>query len=410
MSKSEQRAPERCGAGQPAPEQGRPQRYVAGGSDGAAPPVVAEILRGRAPGVDVLVESRIRGTVVGLDPTGAVLLAAGDPSAVISPRSTVKPMQAVGMLTAGLDVVFGATPVGPAVPGVSGGGSAAAGGIPPELLAIVASSHSGEPEQVAAVRAVLAAAGRGPSDLACPPDLPLGHLAHERHLAAGGGPERLLMNCSGKHAGMIACCAGSGWPVSGYLEPDHPLQLRIRAAIEELVGGPVTAPAVDGCGAPLFGVPLLGLVRGMRELALAAAGPAGPAGPAGAGPAGVGPVGTASPRQRVAAAMRAFPARVGGPGRPDTELMLAVPSLIAKDGAEGVSVAATSAGFAAAVKIEDGSQRAAMPVLIAALRYLGAFGADPDADLARVEELGTPKTFGGGAEVGVLRVVLSPGT
>ncbi|ONH54894.1 L-asparaginase [Frankia sp. CcI49] len=383
---------------------------MAGGSDGAAPPVVAEILRGRAPGVDVLVESRIRGTVVGLDPTGAVLLAAGDPSTVISPRSTVKPMQAVGMLTAGLDVVFGATPVGPAVSGVSGGGSGAAGGaaggIPPELLAIVASSHSGEPEQVAAVRAVLAAAGRGPSDLACPPDLPLGRLAHERHLAAGGGPERLLMNCSGKHAGMIACCVGSGWPVSGYLEPDHPLQQWIRAAIEELVGGPVTAPAVDGCGAPLFGVPLLGLVRGMRELALAAAGPAGPAG---AGPVGPGPAGTASPRQRVAAAMRAFPARVGGPGRPDTELMLAVPSLIAKDGAEGVSVAATSAGFAAAVKIEDGSQRAAMPVLIAALRYLGAFGADPAADLARVEELGTPKMFGGGAEVGVLRVVLSPG-
>ncbi|WP_066067298.1 asparaginase [Frankia sp. EI5c] len=332
-------------------------------------------------GVDVLVESRVRGTAVVLDPAGAVMLSVGDPSAVISPRSTVKPMQAVGMLTAGLDRAF----AGLRAPGSGAPGEAP--GIPAELLAIVASSHSGEPEQVAAVRAVLAAAGRAPDDLACPPDLPLGRLAQQRHLAAGGGPERLLMNCSGKHAGMLACCAGSGWPTEGYLDPAHPLQRRIRAVVEELVGGPVAATAVDGCGAPLFGIPLLGLARGMRAIAVAGTGPA-------------------SPRQRVAAAMRAFPARVGGLGRADTELMLAVPSIIAKDGAEGVTVAATSAGFAAAVKIEDGSQRAAMPVLIAVLWHAGAFHADAGADLARLAELASPPVLGGGVEVGALRVVL----
>lgn len=367
------------------------------GCAAGVPPVVAEVLRGRASEADVLVESRIRGTVVGLGPDGTVELSVGDPGAVISPRSTVKPMQAVGMLTAGLDRAF------------DPGGR----GIPPELLAIVCSSHSGEPAQLAAVRAVLAAVGRTPADLACPPDLPLGRLACERHLAAGGGPEPLLMNCSGKHAGMIACCVASGWPVDGYREPDHPLQRRIRASIEELVGGPAAGTAVDGCGAPLFGIPLVGLARGMRRIALAASEPP-------------------SPRQRVAAAMRTFPDRVGGPGRTDTELMLAVPWIIAKDGAEGVSVAATASGHAAAVKIEDGSQRAAMPVLVAALRRLGAFHA-PDAanvpdvadlaegaavadvpgvaagvDGARLAAIGVPKVLGGGVEVGRLRAFLAP--
>ncbi|WP_018500367.1 asparaginase [Parafrankia discariae] len=349
----------------------------------AAPPVVAWIERDTGDDT-VLVESRIRGTVVGLDPTGAVVLAVGDPTAVISPRSTVKPLQAVGMLLAGLDAAFG--------PG---------GGIPPELLAIVSSSHSGEPEQLAAVRAVLAAAGCGEDALACPADLPIGRLAHERHLAAGGGPERLLMNCSGKHAGMIATCVAAGWPVAGYTAPAHPLQRRIRATIEELTGATIESTAVDGCGAPLFGVPLLGLARGLRGIALAAAGPS-------------------SPRQRVAVAMRAFPELVGGPGRPDTELMLAVPWIIAKDGAEGVTVAATATGYAVAVKIEDGSQRAAMPVLVTALRRIGALdpGAVPGAgtgpapaaspDVGRLDALSAPVVLGGGVPVGRLRCS-SPG-
>lgn len=324
----------------------------------------------------VLVESRIRGTVVGLDPAGAVVLSVGDPTAVISPRSTVKPMQAVGMLLAGLDAAF-----------------ERGGGIPSELLAIVSSSHSGEPEQLAAVRAVLAAAGRGEDALACPADLPIGRLAHERHLAAGGGPERLLMNCSGKHAGMIATCVAAGWPVAGYTDPAHPLQRRIRTVIEELTGATITATAVDGCGAPLFGIPLLGLARGMREIALAAAGPR-------------------SPRQRVAAAMRAFPALIGGPGRPDTELMLAAPWIIAKDGAEGVTAAATATGYAVAVKIEDGSQRAAMPVLVAALRRIGALdptpgpGAAVGLDAGRLDALAAPSVLGGGVPVGRLRPFL----
>ncbi|WP_041255022.1 asparaginase [Frankia sp. EAN1pec] len=393
---------------------------------GVAPPVVAWIERDTATDRDtdrdtdtdtgmatVLVESRIRGTVVGLDPAGAVVLSVGDPTAVISPRSTVKPMQAVGMLLAGLDAAFGSgagaasraaavSGAGDPASGVGdsdsghpdcGAASERGGGIPSELLAIVSSSHSGEPEQLAAVRAVLAAAGRGEDALACPADLPIGRLAHERHLAAGGGPERLLMNCSGKHAGMIATCVAAGWPVAGYTDPAHPLQRRIRAVIEELTGATITSTAVDGCGAPLFGIPLLGLAHGMREIALAAAGPR-------------------SPRQRVAAAMRAFPALIGGPGRPDTELMLAAPWIIAKDGAEGVTVAATAAGYAVAVKIEDGSQRAAMPVLVTALRRIGALdptpgpGAAVGLDAGRLDALAAPAVLGGGVPVGRLRPFL----
>jgi L-asparaginase II len=158
------------------------------------------------------------------------------------------------------------------------------------------------------------------------------------------------------------------------------VQRAIRAAVEDLAGEPASAVAVDGCGAPVFAVSLVGLARAFRVLATAPAG---------------------SPEQRVAAAMRARPDLVGGAGRTDTELMRAVPGLIAKDGAEGVTVAATRDGRAAAVKIEDGAKRPAVPVLVAVLDRLGGL---PTADRARVATLAAPPVLGGGRPVGAVRV------
>jgi L-asparaginase II len=326
------------------------------------------------------VESRHRGTVIGLDAGGLPALAVGEPERPVFPRSSAKPLQAVGMLRAGLDAVFSAA-----------GGA----GIPADLLAVVAGSHSGEPAHLAAVQAVLAAAGVGEDALRCPADLPLSASAAENELRAGGGRRKLLMNCSGKHAGMIATCVAAGWRVDGYPDPDHPVQRAIRVAVEDLTGEPARAIAVDGCGAPLFAVPLVGLARAFRGLATAPAG---------------------TPEHQVAVAMRTHPDLVGGSGRTDTELMRAVPGLIAKDGAEGVTAAATPDGRTVAVKIEDGGKRSAMPALVAALDRLGVTpgGAPggPDApdglpaiDRNRLSALAAPSVLGGGRPVGAVRVI-----
>lgn len=279
-----------------------------------------------------------------------MLLAVGVVDRPLFPRSANKPLQAVGMLEAGWQ------PAGQ-----------------PEL-ALAASSHSGEARHVALVHQVLA--GLTEDDLGCPPQLPLGEAAARAVLAAGGGPTRGRMNCSGKHAAMLATCVARGWPTPGYLAVDAPLQKALTATVERLAAEPVRHVAVDGCGAPQHALTLHGLAGAYGRLVQAPAG---------------------SRERRTADAMRAHPELVGGTDRDVTLLMQGMPGLLAKDGAEGVYAAALPDGSAVALKIDDGAARARVPVLVAALRRLGATGDVLDA-------LATLPVLGGGRPVGEVRV------
>jgi L-asparaginase II len=184
------------------------------------------------------------------------------------------------------------------------------------------------------------------------------------------------MNCSGKHAGMLATCVANGWPVQTYLDLDHPLQQALTATVARLAGEPVAHIAVDGCGAPQHGLTLRGLARAFTALVDA-------------------PPGT--PERRTADACRAQPELLGGAGREVTAVMRAVPGLLAKDGAEGVYAAAAPGLGAVALKVEDGAWRAAPVLLAAALRVLGAQPSDALTALER------PPVHGRGAVVGELR-------
>jgi L-asparaginase II len=322
-----------------------------------SPIVIAEVVRSG------FVEGIHTGTVVALAADGAVALSAGDPTAPVFPRSCNKPLQAVGMLRAGIDV-------------------------DDRQLALIAASHSGLDEHVAIARSILADVGLDEHALANTPGLPVDEQASRALLASGGGPDRLHQNCSGKHAGMLAACIAAGWPLSGYLDVDHPLQCVLRATVEELAGEEVEAIGVDGCGAPLFALSLLGVARSFVALARAGDGTS------------IQRDALVAPSQRVAAAMRAHPDVVGGPGRAVTRLMRGVPGLLSKDGAEGAFVAALPDGRVAAVKVSDGASRAAAPVLVAALRALGV-------DAAVLDELAATPIYGGGRVVGEVRATLS---
>jgi L-asparaginase II len=293
------------------------------------------------------VESVHRGSVVVLGPDGTVVAAAGDVTAPVFPRSANKPLQAVGMLRAGFD-----PPAGD--------------------LAIACASHWGEPFHIERVRAVLARAGVPEDGLRCPPDLPLDEGARAAVLRAGGGPAPVFMNCSGKHAAMLATCAVNGWPRDDYRDPGHPLQKNVTATFAELTGGPVGVVGVDGCGAPVLSTSLTALARAFLDLAGA-------------------PQGT--DRRRVADAMRAHPALVSGTAGEDARLMAAVPGLVSKVGAEGVwAIGAPGAG-AVALKIDDGAMRPRFPVAASALRRLG------------VEVDGAVAVRGGGRPVGEVHAV-----
>lgn len=321
----------------------------------AVPPVIAEVVRSG------FVEGSHTGTVVGLAADGAVALSIGDPAAPVFPRSCNKPLQAVGMLRAGIDV-------------------------DDRQLALIAASHSGLDEHVAIARSILTSVGLDERALANTPGLPVDEQASRALLAKGGEPDRLHQNCSGKHAGMLAACVAAGWPLSGYLDPDHPLQCVLRATVEELAGEEVEAVGVDGCGAPLFAVSLLGVARAFIALVQAAEGSSALR------------AALVTPSERVAVAMRAYPDVVGGPDRVVTRLMDGVPGLLSKDGAEGAFVAALPDGRAAAVKVADGASRAAGPVLVAALRALGV-------EASVLTDLATSPVYGGGRVVGEVRAV-----
>ncbi len=158
-----------------------------------------------------VVESVHTGHLIVLAPDGSTRLSLGNPGQPIFPRSSMKPLQAVGLLRTGVD-------------------------FEPTDLALATSSHSGSQLHRDLIAAELGAAGLSDGDLECPPDLPLGVAEQRSYLAAGLAETRLAMNCSGKHTAMLRACLANGWQLSGYLSPSHPLQLELKAAVEDLTG------------------------------------------------------------------------------------------------------------------------------------------------------------------------------
>jgi L-asparaginase II len=287
-------------------------------------------------------ESVHRGALVVLAPDGSPLLSAGDVTSPIYPRSSSKPMQALAMLRHGLR-------------------------LDGEDLALACASHSGEPRHVRGVLGLLERYGLGEDDLRCPEAVPMRE-------PAGVESRRAAMNCSGKHAAMLATCVEAGWDRPGYTDPEHPLQRAVAATIEELTGETIAHTGVDGCGAPLFAYSLTGLATAFGRLVTGA-------------------------DARIADAMRAHPWLVAGTGREDTALMRGIDGLLAKGGAEGVHAVALADGTSIALKIDDGNPRARMPVLVAALRWLQAVSKDAVTGFP-----GLDPVLGGGAPVGEFRV------
>lgn len=314
--------------------------------------MVAEIVR------TGFIEGHHHGSVVALSPDGRVEWAVGDVASPMLPRSCNKPLQAVAMLEAGLE-------------------------LPPDLLALASASHSGEQMHLDGVRRLLERIGLTEDDLHCPVDWPMIDAVRDEALRAGVEPSRLFMNCSGKHAAMLATCVANGWDTATYLDPTHPLQRQIVETFSRLTGEPVATVAVDGCGAPLLSTSLTGLARAFRTLAVA----------------------TEGPQQAVAEAIRSHPQLVSGSTRDELALLRAIPGAIGKAGAEACYAVALADGRAFALKIDDGATRARPVVMAAVLERSGVIGL-PGVDGAAVRRTGDHVLLGGGVPVGEIRAAL----
>ena len=319
------------------------QELGASGLPGHVP--VAAVTRGET------IESVHYGSAVLLDPQGRILASLGDTSSRFYPRSALKPLFAVGMLRAGLE-------------------------LDDEQLALAAASHSGSQRHQDVALGTLHAAGLQAADLGNSTDLPYGPAERTAWLAAGGTATQLAQNCSGKHAALLALCRLKGWDTATYLAPGHPVSELLAETVQELTGEQITSASADGCGTPVYPLSLPALARGFARL-------------------GNAPQGSAE--ARVAAAMRRHPELLAGEGRDVTALIRAVPGLIAKDGFEGVQAVALADGTSLAVKIADGSDRARMPVTAKLLlEHLG------DLAPAGLRQLASSPAYGGGEVVGEL--------
>jgi len=293
-----------------------------------------------------ITESRHRGHIVAVEPDGNIIASLGAPHNVTFLRSSAKPFQALPLLLIGAAERFGFTD---------------------REVALACSSHNGEPIHTEIAASMLKKIGLGPEALKCGVHEPYSIEAAAELRAPGEEPNVLHNNCSGKHAGMLAVALHLGASIDNYDSPENPVQKAIADVVSKFSDVAVTdmAVGIDGCGAPIFGIT-------MKAMALAFARLVSP-------PAGFDDT-TRAACERVVRVMTTYPELIGGTSnRLDTEIMRAARGrLVSKVGAEGIYTAGIKPckewpnGLGLALKIEDGDDKRARPVVVVeALRQLG---------------------------------------
>lgn len=294
-----------------------------------------------------LVESVHNVAACAVDRHGKTVFALGEIDVPVLLRSTAKPFIAAAAVREGVVERFG---------------------LEPHEIAIMAASHNGEPFHADAVRSILRKIGRPEEALLCGPHPPYDERAATALRQSGEAFSCVHNNCSGKHAGILALSALLGANEAGYLDPAHAAQRLILALCARLSDVRVEdlPLAIDGCGIPVYAVPLrsaalsyarLATLEGLDER-------------------------DARALRTVRDAMIAYPAYVAGTGDFDTVLMQAGGgNLLAKSGAEGLhGTAALRQGAGVVLKVADGNARAVPPAMLAILNELGFLeGTDDDA-------------------------------
>lgn len=300
-----------------------------------ANPVLVEITRGP------LIESVHTGSVAISEASGEIVASLGDIEALVYPRSSLKPIQALPLVESG---------------------AADAYGLGEEEIALACASHSGEPIHTERVASWLARIGCRETDLACGPQAVRYEPAHEEMIKRGESLTALHNNCSGKHAGFLTVARHWKIATAGYERHDHPVQQAVLWALRQLSGVQNVPWGVDGCVAPSFALPLSQFARAIAKFA---------------DPDQLDPT-RASAAKRIVAAMIAHPELVSGTGRVCAILMRAAQGQAAvKTGAEGVySAIIPSRKLGIALKIDDGAGRAAESAMASILDKLGLLGED----------------------------------
>jgi L-asparaginase II len=308
-----------------------------------------------------LLESAHRVHVAVVDSEGRLTASVGDAERINFHRSAAKPFQAVPLVEDEVAERFALTT---------------------EELALCCASHNGEPEHEALARSILAKAGLDESELECGPHPPLDRAAADALLRAGGSPNSIHNNCSGKHAGMLALAVAHGWPTRGYVRRDHPVQIRMLAEMgrwTDLEEGEIGL-GKDGCGVVSFATPLVRLAGAFARLGGADAPPH---------------------------ADRSGHVRAPVPGRGnwsirDRSRPRSRGASLRKNGGRGcIRGGATDGSFGVAVKVDDGGGRVTPVVVLSVLDQMGVLDGIESESLSTFRRPNVTNTLG--ENVGIIR-------
>lgn len=308
-----------------------------------------------------IVESIHYGAFVVVDSHGSIIASQGNRDMLTYPRSSMKPFQALPFIERGGAQEFDFTD---------------------QEISIMCASHSGTDLHGSVLRGMHAKLGTQESDLACGVHWPGDAATRDAMKAAGEEPTPFRHNCSGKHTGMLAHALLRGFPIEDYLNPQHPVQVIIRETLAEMVEkSPEEMPlGIDGCSAPVYGIPLLNMAQAVAKMA--------------------DPWALSDSRaeacRSITQAMMAHPDMVAGPGKFDTVLMTAGHGKVfCKGGAEGYQIIGVmpgvtgedAPGLGIAIKISDGDAggRARSSV---SLTLLAALGVLTENELAEMSNFG----------------------
>ncbi len=301
-------------------------------------------------------ESLHRGHAVVVDERGEILHAWGDPLAVTYPRSSAKMLQALPLVESGVADRFG---------------------LSVEQLALSCASHSGAAIHTDRVQRWLADLEMGEDAFVCGPQWPADIPARDQLIKADESPCKYHNNCSGKHCGFLTMVKANGWGPD-YVAIDHPLQVGIKQAFEELTQETSPGWGIDGCSAPNHASSILGMGRAMATYASADDSTT-----------------RGAAMVRLRNAMIAHPELVSNTDRACNALMRAGKGKVAvKTGAEGYFIAILpELKMGVALKIIDGATRASECAMAAILCKLGVLDAnDPTVKAYRNPDL---KNFAG---------------
>ncbi|WP_339322372.1 asparaginase [Paenibacillus sp. FSL W8-0194] len=269
-----------------------------------------------------IMECSHHGHICVVDDRGKTSAYAGDPDFVTFTRSAAKPLQAIVAIR---------------------GGIAAHYGLDDKEIAIMTASHMAQPEHVDVLESIMKKTGLTESELVCAASYPWNEESKEEVLRRQGGKRRLYHNCSGKHLGVLAYCKMKGYPLEGYADPGHPVQQEIIGTVAMMCGIPADRIELgtDGCGFPVFALPLSAMAAAYVKLAC---------------PDLIADEAVREAVKTIVRAMNQHPEMVGGRGRVDS-LVLQDGNIVAKGGFKGVyCFGLKKERLGIAFKVLDGSE------------------------------------------------------